>query len=331
VTRAGKRWLGVLAGALGGLLLAVFWVTQPFVFASPLPVQQDDVDAATLHRHVSFLADTTRHRDAVHPATLERAASYVEAQLKAAGGRVRSQVFEVDGQSVRNVIASFGPEGAPRLVIGAHYDSESKTMGADDNASGVAGLLAIAEAFQRHPPTLPVEVVAYTLEEPPYFATDNMGSRQHARSLADAGSRPDLVLVLEMIGYFSDAPASQHYPVPGMTALYPERGDFIAVVGKLSAAGAVRRVKSAMRGASDLPVYSINAPAWIPGVDFSDHASYWPYDIPAVMITDTADNRNPHYHRASDTPEKLDYERMRQVVKGVLAVIRHFEESRKQA
>lgn len=151
-----------------------------------------------------------------------------------------------------------------------------------------------------------------------------MGSAWHARSLKEGQRDVRLMLSLEMIGYFSDEPGSQDYPVPGMTVLYPDRGDYIGVVGKLSDFGVMRRVKGAMKGATDLPVYSINAPTFLQGVDYSDHLSYWKEGFPALMVTDTSFMRNQHYHLASDTYEKLDYKRMAKVVQAVYAVTQSY-------
>jgi hypothetical protein len=151
-----------------------------------------------------------------------------------------------------------------------------------------------------------------------------MGSAWHAKSMVDAKRPIKLMMSLEMIGTFLDGAKSQHYPIPGMQLLYPSTGNFIGVVGKLSHFGNSRRIKALMSGASSLPVYSINAPTWIQGIDFSDHVSYWDLDLPAVMVTDTAFMRNIHYHQAGDTYDKLDYVRMAQVVTQVYAVVQHF-------
>lgn len=171
------------------------------------------------------------------------------------------------------------------------------------------------------PPEGPVELVAYSPEEPPFFRSPQMGSAVHAASLKTSGRRVRSVLVLEMIGCFEDGARSQSYPLPFLSLFYPTRGNFIAVVGSLGQPRLARRVKAAMRAASPLPVRSINAPRAVPGVDFSDHLSYWREGYPAIMITDTAFYRNPRYHTTGDTPETLDYARMAQVVDGVRAAL----------
>ena len=151
--------------------------------------------------------------------------------------------------------------------------------------------------------------------------TPGMGSWVHAAALRQAGVSVRAMVSLEMIGYFTDAPDSQLFPHPVLALVYPSRGNFITVVGRLGDVALVRRTKSAMRGATDLPVVSINAPTAIPGVDFSDHRSYWAHGYPAVMITDTAFYRNRHYHSPGDTPETLDYGRMAKVVRGVYEAV----------
>ena len=166
-----------------------------------------------------------------------------------------------------------------------------------------------------------MQLVAYCLEEPPFFATDKMGSAAHAARLNRDRVPVIGMISLEMVGYFSDAPGSQTYPAAIMGLLYPDNGNFIGVVGRFQDMGLTRTVKAAMLGASDLPVFSINAPPLVPGIDYSDHRNYWPYGHEAVMITDTAFYRNFHYHTNEDTAGTLDYKRMAKVVQGVFAAV----------
>ena len=268
--------------------------------------------------------------------TLEAAASYVHSQFAATGANVEDQVFTVDGHGYRNIAARFGPPDRPLLVIGAHYDSyadqargesfplgydvTTHTPGADDNASGIAGLLELARLLTLVPPRVSVELVAFTLEEPPHFQTETMGSMHHARRMHASGRKVEVMISLEMIGYFSSRPQSQTYPFPGLDLMYSNRGDFIGIVGRIQDWSATRKIKAGMLGATDLPVYSINALALVPGVDFSDHSSYWAEGYPALMVTDTAFYRNPHYHQAGDTADTLDYERMAKVIQGVFGI-----------
>jgi Zn-dependent M28 family amino/carboxypeptidase len=334
--RSFRRFLAtvVLGGFCSALALSVF-VVQPFVAA--LPSRPPVVDAAELERHVRRMSVDLYPRSYDQPERIEAAAHYIESELAKIGISTESQAVAVDGMNYRNVIARFGPREGSLLVIGAHYDSHADvggavseqtyspathTPGADDNASGVAALLELARLLAAAPPSRPIELVAYTLEEPPYFRSGDMGSARHARALRAGGRDVELMLSLETIGHYDDAPDSQNYPVPGMSLLYGDRADFIAVVGRFGDFAVTRRVKATLLGATDLSVRSINAPALLPGIDFSDHLSYWREGFPALMITDTAFLRSTHYHGPGDTPEKLDYAKIAKVVQGVFALTR---------
>ncbi len=321
---------------LGAAGLIAFMV-QPFV--TPVQSATPQVDPALLEAHVKKLSVALYPRSFEQFDHLEAAAQYILGQLRASGASVTVQTVTVQEASYKNIIAHFGPANGPVVVVGAHYDSygnaaaagdargfgpATHTPGADDNASGVAGLLELARLLGRTAPSRPVELVAYTLEEPPNFRSQNMGSAWHAAALKAARREVRLMLSLEMIGFFSDAPGSQSYSVPSMSHLYSDRGDFIALVGKFGAFQDTRRAKALMAGASDLPVYSINAPRMMPGIDLSDHRNYWDQGYPAMMITDTAFMRNPNYHHAGDTYEKLDYVRMAKVVKAAYAVVQQY-------
>ncbi len=328
----------MVAIALMGLLALVAAVTQPLV--SPVRYQSPSVDAARLAAHVKHLSVDLYPRSSDRLDNTERAAKYVFDEFEAAGAKVSIQDVMVRGVTYKNIIARFGPQDGALIVVGAHYDShgdaatgalypggftpDTHTPGADDNASGVAGLIELAHLLGRQPPSRAVELVAYALEEPPHFRTGDMGSVWHARSLVASKRDVTLMLSLEMIGFFSDAPGSQSFPVPAMQYLYPDRGNFIALVGELGDVANMRRAKALMSGGSDLPVYSINAPAMLQGIDFSDHRSYWGEGYAALMVTDTAFFRNVHYHRASDSHGKLDYRRMAQVVQSVFALVQQY-------
>jgi Zn-dependent M28 family amino/carboxypeptidase len=333
-----KRIL-VFVGVVAGLLLLAYAVlTQPLV--QPTSSKAPSIDVDKLRSHVRMLSEQLYPRSFDQRQTLDAAASYVHAQLATTGAAVEDQVFTVNGETYRNVIARFGPQDGPVLVIGAHYDSDgdqargasfplgydlsTHTPGADDNASGVAGLLELARLLSLAPPRVGVELVAFTLEEEPNFQTETMGSVQHARHVRASGRKVEVMISLEMIGYFSDEPRSQSFPFPVLGFIYPSRGDFIAIVGRVQDWSATRKVKAGMLGASDLPVYSINASSIVPGIDFSDHGSYWDQGFPALMITDTAFYRNPNYHQAGDVARTLDYGRMAKVVQGVFGVIQSY-------
>ncbi len=303
------------------LLIAFwFWVTQPLLSRAH-PNSERTVDPSRLEAHVRKLSIELGPRDESHIENLDRVAAYIKDEFSQTTAQVSEQVYRVQGKTYRNVIAQFGPESNERVIVGAHYDTAGPLPGADDNASGVAGLIELARLLGRQQPPLRVELVAFSLEEPPYFRTTGMGSSVHSESLRNQNVQVRAMISLEMIGYFSDMPNSQAFPVGVLSAFYPSQGNFIGVVGRLSDGLLVRRAKSAMRNVTPLPVYSINAPQFVPGVDFSDQLNYWHAGYSAMMITDTAFYRNRNYHTAQDTAEKLDYKRMAMVVEGVYAVV----------
>lgn len=319
---------------------AVVFVVQPLLTIPTAKTTTAAADPVLLQGHVRKLSVDFYPRSFDRPANLEATAAYIEAALAATGAVVSRQAVMVDGKRFHNVVARFGPQQGPVMVIGAHYDSHARvrqgggtraflsdthTPGADDNASGVAGLLELARLLGKEPPARAIELVAYTLEEPPHFRTNHMGSAWHARSLKTAGRKVSLMLSLEMIGYFTDAPGSQQYPLGLMKFVYPAKGNFIALIGRFGDFRAMRKAKTLMAGATGaLPVYSMNATPAIQGIDFSDHLNYWKQGYPALMVTDTSFMRSAHYHEAGDTFDKLDYRRMANVVNGVHAIVRGF-------
>jgi len=234
-------------------------------------------------------------------------------------GKTETQSFRAGRHIYRNVLCSFGKETAARIVIGAHYDVCGDQPGADDNASGVAGLLALAQIFSVCPPGggRRIDLVAYCLEEPPFFRTEFMGSAVHAEHLYRKGIEVLAMLCLEMIGYYSSEAGSQSYPLPFMKWRYPDRGDFVAVVGRTRERNLVHRVAELVAAGCSVNVQHLSAPAFVVGVDMSDHLNYWKHGYPAVMITDTAFYRNPHYHSRTDRPDTLDYEIMSEVICGI--------------
>jgi len=315
ITRLILRMVGLIV--LGAVLMNVA-ISQPTFRKNSL--SSESVSAEKLKAHVVMLSQTLHPRDWSHPENMERCAAYIAMHLTNAGAVVESQCFEMNRKRYRNVIGRFGSGQGPKIIVGAHYDSCGDTPGADDNASGVAALIELAYLLQKTPPETEVELVAYALEEPPFFQTDQMGSAVHAKRVA--GQKIKGVIVLEMVGYFRDEWGSQSFPSALLQLWYPSKGNFIGVVGPSDQGTWIKAVKVGMKGSTDLPVYSIRAPSALPGIDLSDHASYWPYSINAVMITDTSFYRNPAYHQAEDTANQLDYTRMSKVVVAVSAALR---------
>lgn len=315
------RKLKIIVLVISSLALFVWMqVTQPFYIKSDtttLPAPDPEVLKATVRK----ISQDYFPRDYSSTTNLDGLAEYIRQGFVREKGRTHLQTFMMHGKQYYNVIASFGPEDGERIIVGAHYDTAGRLPGADDNASGVAGLLALAGLLGEATLNHRVDLVAFTLEELPFFKTEDMGSAHYVRSLQAEGVTVRLMYSLEMIGYFSDEEDSQYYPFGLLKWFYPGRGNFIAVVGELFDGSSVRQVKSAMQSANDLPVYSINAPASVPGLDFSDHLNFWAAGYPAIMITDTAFYRNDEYHSPGDTYDRLDYERMAKVVQGVFASI----------
>jgi hypothetical protein len=315
--RFALRILGALAGLIFTLWIVV---SQPSFYnnsASALTGRPENLRA-----HVDKLSQQFHPRNWQNRDNLDKCADYIAEQFIMAGAAVEFQPFSVNGKQYRNVIGRFNVTNASRVVVGAHYDSCDDTPGADDNASGVAALIELAHLLGLNAVTGGVELVAYVLEEPPFFRTESMGSAVHAKSIAADRAAVRGVIVLEMVGCFKDERRSQSYPSLLLRLMYPSRGNFIAVASRFDQGDWIKRVKTGMKGATDLPVYSIRAPAIVPGIDFSDHMNYWPYDIKAVMVTDTAFYRNKAYHTDGDTADKLDYNRMAKVVVAVFEAVR---------
>lgn len=299
------------------LLVGSCYVMQPAGSSQPAKRQ---ADPARLREQVRAFTEDFGPRYHDRPENLARCREYLARTFQQCGARVEEQIYQAGGREFRNVRAFFGDPGLPRIVVGAHYDTCEESApevnpGADDNASGVVGLLGLAELLKHErPERAAVELVAYCTEEPPYFASNDMGSYRHAELLRKEGAVVKGALVLEMIGYFSDAPGSQRYPVPLMRLFYPSRGNFVSLVGGVPDRKLIATAKRAMQGAAPLAVYSSCIPRSLESVHLSDHRNYWPFGYNALMVTDTAFYRNDNYHKSTDTWQSLDYPRMAHVV-----------------
>ncbi len=277
------------------------------------------VDSAALHAHVLALAGMPGHtRNGADTASLNKAATYIYEQLRRHKDSVEVLSYSLhDSLNYVNLIASYGPKDAPRIIVGAHYDVCGDQEGADDNASGVAGLLELERLLSGTDTKewkYRIDLVAYTLEEPPYFRTRAMGSAVHAAYIA-ANKIPLRGMVsLEMIGYFRDGKHTQHYPAGLLKLFYSSRGNYITVVHKLHKGAFVRSFQKGFKRQRLVRTKKFGAPRILPGIDFSDHLNYWDRGWPALMITDTSFFRNANYHTKGDTPDTLDYGRMAAVV-----------------
>lgn len=279
---------------------------------------------ARLEAVVRALAETEKPRHFKNPAVLDAVAADLGRRMTASGFTCREQVFEARGQTFRNVVCAGG--AAPEKgvwVVGAHYDVWGDLPGADDNASGVAGLVELAHRLGPKLAALPfhVELVAYANEEPPFFRTPDMGSAHHAKELKKRGVPVRGMICLEMIGFYSEKDIQQA-PVEQLRFLLPKHANFIAAIANPASAKLAEGFAAAMNAAGKLQAIPLAIPASVKGADFSDHLNYWSEGFMAVMITDTAFFRNPNYHQATDTPDTLDYAKMDAVVDGVEAFLR---------
>jgi Zn-dependent M28 family amino/carboxypeptidase len=273
-------------------------------------------DTTRLYNDVDHLSSITPARNYRHPASLEKACAYIENEFTRVGAQPQIQSWTVDGALYKNVIATYNPGKKQKLIVGAHYDVCGDQPGADDNASGVAGMLELTRLVFEQKPLLnySIEFVAYCLEEPPFFGTTSMGSHVHAKSLHNTGCDVIGMISMEMIGYFSDEPDSQPYPSPQLAKLYPAKANFIIVVGIQQYATFNQKVYALMAAGAQIDVQVIHFPDAEGLAGLSDQRNYWKFDYPALMINDTAFIRNPNYHTKYDTIDTLDFTKMAEVV-----------------
>ncbi len=322
-TRGALVRLGILAAALTGT--GWYMIGMPGEsFRGPLPALDGNGTklAGDLRRWVVRLAGEIGERNLDRYPKIQEAADFIEAELSASGLRVERQAFTARNRTCHNLQAEL--RGSARheeiVVVGAHYDSVIGSPGANDNASGVAGLLSLARIFAGRRPERTLRFVAFANEEPPYFQGPDMGSRVYAHGCRERGERITAMLSLETIGYYSQEKGSQRYPLV-LGLFYPSEGNFIGFVGNLASRALVRQSVASFRRNAQFPSEGGALPGFIPGVGWSDHWSFWQEDYPAIMVTDTALFRYPHYHERGDTPDRIDYESMTRVVQGLERVI----------
>jgi hypothetical protein len=273
---------------------------------------------ARLRAHVAALAGTIGERHLFRPKALAAAADYITKAWQAQGYAPEHEAFLVDGVTCANLLVTRPGRGRADeiLLIGAHYDTVPGSPGADDNASGVAGLLEITRAMAGLEPEMTARFVAFTNEEPPFFRSGQQGSAVHAQAARARGERIALMVSLEMLGFYDDRPGSQRYP-PLFRWFYPDRGNFLGFVADFRSRQVMQQAAMAFRAAGGLPLETCATFRWIPGVAWSDHGPFWRQGYQAFMVTDTAFHRNPFYHTAGDVPGTLDYTRFATAVGGL--------------
>lgn len=285
-----------------------------------LPAPADTSAAVELRRDVVALA-SGEPRNVVIPESLHAAAAHIEKSFADAGFKPSRQTYTVEGVECANIEVEVRGKSNEIVVIGAHYDSVDTGPGADDNASGVAMLLALARRLRNDTPTRTIRFVAFANEEPPHFQTAAMGSYVYAKRSHERGEKIVAMLSIESVGYYTDQPRSQAYPPP-LDKLYPSTGNFIGFAGNVASRALVKECVASFRRHAKFPSEGAVLPEAIPQIGWSDQWSFWRFGWPAIMVTDTAPFRNPNYHTRFDTPETLDYERMARVLPGLAGVIR---------
>jgi Peptidase family M28 len=327
-----RRKLLLLAASLLAVLLCAGLCAYYYMLGVPgtphkgsLPALTADERtlAANLKTHIAAIG--AREHNIDHYDELEKVASYIERVLVGYGYKPVPQRFPVRGKDVRNIEATIeaAKPDAETIVVGAHYDSAIGTPGANDNATGTAAVLELARLLSPLGGNRGkrIRLVLFVNEELPYFGTNDMGSLQYAKKLAERSERVTAMYSLETLGYYSDAAGSQKYPAPFGLVL-PNRGDFISFVGMLGSRPLLQDAMRSFRSHTPFPTIGGVSPGFIPGIAWSDHWAFAQHGFQALMITDTALFRYPHYHRSTDTPDKIDNERLARVVKGIERVVR---------
>ena len=318
-----KRTLLIILSLI--FFISAFFGCQNYPFNSTAKALPRLADTANIKRCLELIIHTPRPRYYQNVDMLDTIANRILTELSKYTTRIEVQKFNVRNAEYKNIIASFGPEDGPRIIVGAHYDVCGEQDGADDNASGVAGLLELARLMENEKPKYRIDLVAYSLEEPPFFATENMGSYIHAKSLHD-GQVPVLGMVcLEMIGYYSDEVKSQKYPIGILSWIYGNKGNFITIVQKSSCGKFARKYKKLAFKNNSIDTKAFKAPASFAGIDLSDHRNYWKFGYSAIMITNTSFYRNPNYHQTTDQLSTVDINRMGRTIEGVYRTILAFK------
>ena len=285
--------------------------------------------AGQLLDDVHYLAEEIGMRNMQYPGSMEKTADWIESRFSDSGYSPHRHTYTIGGifstgQASDNIIAEIPGSESPGqiVVIGAHYDSVTGSPGANDNASAVAVLLALAEWFSDQPQPKTIRFVAFANEEPPFFHSSNMGSYQYAKKCKERGDDITAMMALDGLGYYSDEPGSQKYPLPGIGLFYPDKANFIGFVTRLRDTGLMKRALSAFRENAGIASEGAALPGFIPGVYWSDHWSFWKHGYPAFLVTDTLIFRDPAYHRPTDTPDRLDYDRMALLTTGLKDVVK---------
>lgn len=316
------KFLKRLIITIGAILLALFIWGKIYYYSQPSVVSLPGIaDTTRIKTDLTFLTKNCVYRNHLNIDQLNKAADYIHTQFSAISDSVTEQLYTYDTIHFRNIICSLGPKDAERIIVGAHYDVCDNFEGADDNASGVAGLLELARLLKSQALKYRIDFVAYAAEEPPFFRSKYMGSYVHAKYLLDNNIKVKGMICIEMIGYFSEEEGSQSYPFFPLRWFYGSKGNYITAVQKFENGKFGNAFVDSIKAQQVLPTRSFIGPKWLPGVDFSDHLNYWKFGYSAVMITNTAFYRNKNYHTADDAMEMLNISKMSMVIDEVYRAI----------
>jgi len=311
------------------ILLAafLFYSVLKVRFAPSVSVPKPDSNHASvvnrLYQHVEYLSVSVGSRSVFEYEKIEAAKHYIVSTLEHIGYTPSFQHFEYHHKAYSNIIVTLKGETMPdeTVIIGAHYDTVYGTPGADDNASAVAVLLELCRALKDISPARTLKFIFFTLEEPPAFRSESMGSYVYAKHAKERGEKIQAMICLEMVGYYNDRKGGQSFPLPFMSLMYPSTPNFITIVGNVKSRSLTKKVAASIRRSSAIPVETLSTISSVPGVDFSDHRSFWKMGYAAVMITDTAFYRNPNYHSERDTIDTLNFSKMSSLLVGLIQAV----------
>lgn len=293
----------------------------------PPETPEEEFIHSELQLHVEKLAVEIGERNFEHYAKLNAAAEYIEHSFLQTDLSVQRHTYRIKDKIYYNIEAEKKGVHQPDkiIIVGAHYDSVQGSPGANDNGSGIAGILSLARAFSTKSTSRTIRFVAFVNEEPPFFWSKKMGSYVYARRCKERKENIIAMLSLEMIGYYSDEEKSQRY-FPPLGFFYPSKGNFIAFASNLASRKLLREVIVSFRRHTQFPSEGGAFPGFFPGIFWSDHWAFWKMGYRALMVTDTAFLRYPYYHSAQDTLDKINFESMSRVVAGLEKVIGNLAE-----
>jgi Zn-dependent M28 family amino/carboxypeptidase len=325
-----KVFIPIIAGIFTIVLAIVYFlmIWMPGTsYQGTLPTLSSAEDQLrnALRSDVEMLSGTIGQRNSLNYAGIKKAAEFLEAELNTAGYTVNHNKYQIDGKDYDNLEVEIKGNDRPDqiILIGAHYDSVPFSPGANDNTSGTAATLELAKLFAKTKPARTLRFVHFVNEEQPFAQTEKMGSLVYAKQMKAKGETIMAMFSLESLGYYTDRPNSQPYPAP-LSLFYPSVGNFISFIGNVDSRKLVRTAIHDFRLKAKFPSEGAALPNLIPGVGSSDHWSFWQMGYPAIMVTDTANYRDPNYHQSSDRAENLDYDRFARVTFALAQVIADF-------